>query len=153
MKSLGKFTLQGTVESLTWNQIRLFDGSFSTAYRVTKFVIVTYDPDNSGLDLYGTLATEELDQDVWNFADNRQIGWASMANFGGAYGPSGPGFELINRDNLIVEDLWLYGETNAATAPAKNINYYIEMEKFDVGLSIGAYSMVRNSSQNMPSND
>jgi len=150
MKSLGLFTLQGSFESLKWHQVRLFDGDFGTAYRITKFEIVIYDPDNSGLDLYGTLATEELDYTEWNLADNRQIGWASMNGAGGATGPLAQPFNLVNRDNLIVEDLWIFGETNATTGPSKFVNYYIEMEKFDVGLSIGAYTMVRNASQDFP---
>lgn len=145
---MGKYTLQGTIEDLGWNMIRLFDGRFDTAYRITKFQIVLYDPDNSGIDLYGILATEELDTDVWNFQDNRQFGWSSMNAAGGATGPTAEPFNLVNRDNLVVEDLWLYAETNAPTS-GKQCNYYIEMEKFEVGANLGAYTMVRNSSQDI----
>ncbi len=53
-------------------------------------------------------------------------------------------FNLVDRDNLVIEDLFIYGETNAAGG---DLNYYIEMEKYEFPTAKGALTMVRNKNQ------
>ena len=55
-------------------------------------------------------------------------------------------FNLIDRDNLVVEDLFVYARTGTTTA---GINYYIEFDKYDISEGLGALTMVRNSSQSV----
>jgi hypothetical protein len=145
MKKIGSYTCRGSMKSTTVERVILFDGRFDTGYVVTKFMIVVDDPDNSGLDGYGILATQADMGTTWDLSDGTQVGWASMNNGGGATGPSAEPFELIDRDNLVVEDLHVYAETNAAGLNA--INYYIEMDKYEFTDSRGALAMVRNKSQ------
>lgn len=126
-------------------QVRLFDGDFATGFRVTRFCLFQADPDNTSNDCYGMLMTENLydgTDAVFDAADNRQIGWAGMV---AVYNEGTmPSFELLDRDNYIVEDLWIYVRTATTTA---GVNYYIEMQEETRGLSQGAIAMVRNSSQ------
>jgi len=148
MKKIGSYTLRGQVESTTSKRIILFDGLFSTGYVVKKFVIVITDPDNSGLDAYGILGTEEDSLGTtWDLSDQTQLGWASMHNGGSATGPAAQPFSLIDRDNLVIEDLFIYAETNAAGAEL--VNYYIEMDKYEFTDSKGALTIVRNKAQNV----
>ena len=154
MKKIGSYTVRGKINPASstvgkTEKILLFDGRFDTGYVVTKFVIGINDPDNASNDVYGILLTENLYDGVdknWNWADNREIGWASMANVYGDAGPPGMPFELIDRDNFIIEDLYVYVRTGTSVLP---VNYYIELDKYDTTDARGALAMVRNSSQSV----
>lgn len=159
MKSLGKFTLRGeitpTANTGTYGaagdltRILLFDGDFGTAFKVTKFVVWAYATTTSA-DCSAVLASDRYGLEDYTLGtqsaeDDRQIGWASGNAVTSAVREES--FSIIDRDNLIVEDLWIAGYN--ASSGDKRINYYIECEKFDVGLNVGAYTMVRNSSQDI----
>lgn len=163
MKSMGLFTIKGqitpTANTGTYadegdlSRIILFDGDFGTAFKVTRFVIWGSDT-TSTADCSAVLATDKFglaDYDLGDQTaeDDRQIGWASSNQV--TSGVREQSFSVVDRDNLIVEDLWIAGY-NASTGN-KSINYYIEMEKFNVGLNVGAYTMVRNSAQEIQSQD
>jgi hypothetical protein len=143
MKSLGKFTIRGSGISAEVKRLLLFDGDFSTAYQIQKFVITPKDPGTSS-ELYAKLMTINAPHSVyWNFQINTELSWAAWnIPISSRFGQ----YELIDRDNLIVEDLYV----DFSGPAGLDINYYIELEKFDVGLNIGAYTMVRNSSQDFP---
>ena len=145
MKKIGEYTARGKMAGATVERIRLFDGRFDTGYRITKFMILVNDPDISSYDAYGILGTEEdtLAQN-WNLSKQDQIGWASMEAKGAATGPGAEPFNLVDRDNLVIEDLFVYGETNSAGG---DLNYYIEMDKYEFTPSKGALTMVRNKNQ------
>lgn len=148
MKKIGQYTVRGHSKSTTTKRIILNDGRFDTGYVVTKFEVIISDPDNSGVDTYGVLLVDEPGSPtnvIWDLESNRQIGWASMPSNGGATGPPGVTFNLVDRDNLIIEDLFIYGETNAGGL--NDFNYYIELDKYEFTDSIGALAMVRNRSQ------
>lgn len=163
MKSLGLYTIRGeiapTANSGTYgdngdlSRILLFDGDYSTAFKVTKFVVWGYDR-TSAADCSAVLATDKFGLYDYTIGiqaadDVRQIGWSSSN--GVTSGIREESFSVVDRDNLIVEDLWIAGY-NASTE-TKKINYLIELEKFDVGLNVGAYTQVRNSSQEIQSQD
>ena len=127
-------------------KIQLFDGSFGTGYRISKFYVwgigIDAGQDN---DTLGLLATEEIDGTVlFDASDNRQIAWAT--NKGHTFGDVDPlGGGIVDPENLIVEDLFLYGFTgDQSTTP---MNYLIVMEKYDISEWQGALQLVRNSSQ------
>ena len=164
MKSLGKFTFRGvikpTANSGTYEdegdltEIQLFDGDFGTGFKVTKFEVWNYEGTSSA-DCSAVLATNkeglaDYSLGTMDASNNLQVGWASGNSFTSNVRETN--FKLVDRDNLIIQNLWIAGVNNstATTADAKKINYYIEAEKFDVGLSIGSYSMVRNAAQDMP---
>ena len=116
---------------------------FDTAYRVTKFVVggvdttSTTSPDCNGV--LGT--TEDSVSNQWNWSLNDQIGWASLRAIDAS--SIGDPFSLVDKDNMIVEDLYIYANSNGGS----DINYYIEMEKYDISEWQGALAMVRNRSQ------
>lgn len=150
VRSTRFMTARGTIDpdSVTNGktaQVRLFDGNFAEGFKITRFVIFQSDPDNVSNDVYGMLLTENLydgTDAVFDAGDNRQIAWAGQV---AVYNDGTmPGFEIIDRDNYVVEDLWIYVRTGTTTA---SVNYYIEMERETRGLSKGAIAMVRNSSQ------
>lgn len=159
MKSLGKFTLRGeitpTANTGTYEdagdlqRILLFDGDFGTAFKITKFIVWPFTTTTSA-DCSAVLASDRNGLAPYALGtqsaeDDRQIGWASGNQVTSAVREES--FSLVDRDNLIVEDLWIAGY-NASTGD-KRINYYIECEKLDVGLNVGSYTMVRNSSQDI----
>lgn len=144
MKYIGSHTIRGFVENESEVKVNLFDGSFGTAFKVTKFEIVIRDPDNSGNDGFGILSYEPNTPREWQLENNLQFGWASMYASGNATGPTAQPFNLVDRENLIVEDFYIYGEMHA---PGAGVNYYIEMDKFEISEYRGALQLVRNSSQ------
>ncbi len=145
MKKIGDYTVRGSGKDNAITRIKLFDGRFDSAYRVTKFVVAGVDmTSTSQTDVNGSLGTtEDAPSSTWDWADNRQIGWASLRGIDSA--TVGDQFSLIDKDNLIVEDLFLYLNGNGSA----EVNYYIEMEKYDISDWQGALAMVRNSSQNV----
>ena len=145
MKKIGEYTARGKMAGSTIEKIRLFDGRFDTGYVITKFMILVNDPDISSYDAFGILGTEEDEiGTAWNLSRQSQIGWASMKADGAATGPPAFPFHLVDRDNMVIEDLFVYGETNSAGG---DLNYYIEMDKYEFTPSKGALTMVRNKSQ------
>jgi len=154
MKKIGTYTARGTINpgsssaGLT-KKIQLFDGKFDTAMKVTKFELMFTDPDNSSNDVYGMLLTEFLYSgfdEEFNFSESRQLGWASAANVYSDSGTTAQPFNLIDRDNLVVEDLFVYVRSGTSAA---GVNYYIEFDKYDISEGLGALTMVRNSAQNV----
>jgi hypothetical protein len=145
MKKIGEYTVRGEGPDNAITRIKLFDGRFDTAYRVVKFVIAGVDiTSTSTTDVNGCLGTTfEAPSASWNWGDNRQIGWASLRGIEAA--AVGDPFNLIDKDNLVVEDLFLYLNGNGSAT----VNYYIEMEKYDITDWQGALAMVRNSAQNV----
>ena len=55
------------------------------------------------------------------------------------------GVSIIDPDNFVVEDLWVYVRASGN----QPINYLITMEKYDTTDARGALAMVRNNAQNV----
>jgi hypothetical protein len=144
MKKVGSYTARGFMTSNTVERVHLFDGRFDSGYVITKFVILVNDPDVSSFDCFGILSTQEDTGTDWDFRKGQQIAWGSMNNGGAATGPLAEPFNLVDRDNLVIEDLYIYGETNSAGG---FLNYYIEMDKYEFTEPRGALAMVRNKQQ------
>jgi hypothetical protein len=143
MKSLGLYTVRGSVNDNSVKKIQLFDGRFDTAYRIKDFKISSDTPSSSSSDAYATLATQFASAiATWHWDDVRQVAWtgAHVTTFGGAYAQD----SVIDPDNLIVEDLFIYGNCGSG---ANKVNYMITMEKFDVSEATGALAMVKNKAQ------
>jgi hypothetical protein len=144
MKKIGEYTCRGSVGDNLAERIILFDGRFDTAYRVVYFRIAGANPSSSSSDNFGVLATEESAAvTTWDFNDQRQIAWtgAHTTTFGGGYAQDA----IIDEDNLIVEDLYFYGNSSNS----EDINYIIKLEKYSITDWQGALAMVRNSAQNV----
>ena len=154
MKLSRTYTIRGTLtgQSSTpdWTRISLFDGKFNTAYKVVEFVVASQ-LSSSAQDVSGKLATEITSTTTtglgayWDWADNREIAWASTNQI--ATSIREPSFSLVDPDNLIVEDLFISLQNNAGTG--EQVNYFIKLEKYDVTDWQGALAMVRSKSQNV----
>ena len=154
MKLIGNYTVRGTMTAAddgaseaTWKKITLFDGRFDTGYRITRFVIAA-EQSSSAQDCSGKLATEITYTTSaglgshWDWDDNREIAWCSTQNFTTSIREGN--FELVDPDNLVIEDLYVSLVSNAGPA---RVNYFIQMEKYDISDDQGALAMVRNRSQ------
>lgn len=152
MKKIGEYTVRGQLsenESETapfGRRLTLFDGRFDTGYRVVEFRIWGSNwASSTGPDVIGKLATEEgLSADPGDFMnaeDNREIAWAGAP---GGTDTGGSGFNVIDPDNMIIEDLYVYARGANDSA---DVNYLIRMEKYDITDWQGALGMVRNRSQ------
>jgi len=153
MKKIGEYTIRGMSnetqsESGSPRRITLFDGRFDTAYRVVEFQIwgATY-ASSTHPDCVGKLGTtgdlEEQSIDFMNAGDNREIAWAGTAGSTDSWNTVAA---IIDPDNLIVEDLFVYVRN---VSDAENINYLIKMEKYEIDEWRGALAMVRNNAQSV----
>jgi hypothetical protein len=154
MKKIGMYTARGIVtetetEAGTPQKITLFDGSFQTAYRVVGFRIwASSYAGSSSPDCVGKLSKNELGvTSAANFMradDDNQIAWAASA--GSSDGGLGFADEpVIDLDNLIIEDLYVYVRTTGTATDA--INYIVEMEKYEITDWQGALTMARDKAQ------
>ena len=149
MKKIGEYTARGSVsEDLTEqglpDKITLFDGRFDTAYRVVDFKIWTSNV------LAGTAAAAKLSTsgtsstaraDFFQADATDQLAWAvtEMTTDGGTSG--GFADAIIDRDNMVIEDLYVYVRCETHETP---INYMITMEKYEITDWKGALTMARD---------
>ena len=152
MKKIGDYTARGIVsetetEAGTPQKIPLFDGSFRTAYRVIDFKIwgSSFSSGNEG-DAVGKLSKNDLgvttSDNFLRADDDNQIAWAASQGDTDHFISES---SIIDRDNLIVEDLYVYARTRGTASNA--INYLIEMEKYSITDWQGALSMSRDRAQ------
>ena len=122
-------------------KVYLFDGSFETGFKIVDFQIA---PSDWALDtdVAAILSTEPIEGNAyqWNWADNRQKGWATYQ----ANGASATGnYYQEHLDDIIVEDLYI----KAWSQTAQNVNYKIVLEKVKIAEYRGALALVMNASQ------
>ena len=152
MKKIGEYTARGVVsetdtEAGTPQKIPLFDGTFKTGYRVTGFYIWGSDYSaGSSADCLGKLSKN--DDGVTSAAnffradDDNQIAWAGQN--GDVDSMPGNTDTIIDRDNLIVEDLYVYARVRGPDTP---INYLVELDKYEITDWQGALAMARDRAQ------
>ncbi len=152
MKKIGEYTARGVCAEVGGFavpvQIPLFDGRFDTAYRVVGFKIWSTDYGaSSAPDVVGKLSkNDDGNTGGSNFMradDDNQIGWAASAGStdGGLGFGEGP---ILDQDNLVVEDLYVYGRSSNSDA---KINYLVVMEKYEISDWQGALAMARDRAQ------
>ena len=155
MKLIGRYTARGIVtesETAAGNpqKIPLFDGSFTTGYRVVEFYIWPSSfGGSSEPDVIGKLSKNDdgvgnSGNDFWRADDGNQIAWSGAA--GSTDTLNAPVFTVIDPDNLIVEDLFVYARGASATT-TRAINYLVVMEKYEIDDWKGALAMARDRAQ------
>jgi hypothetical protein len=149
MKQKDLVTMRGTMSARAGadhpTKIQLFDGRFDTGYKITRFKIMPYDVDNTNVRNIAAKLSISPNVDTaqsFDFNDNREIGW-SYFGFD-ANGFLTIGEEVIDRDNIIIEDLWIFGWEIAA-GTSSLFNYYIEAERVELTDAMGAVTMARNT--------
>jgi len=150
-KYIGEYTARGIVseadtEAGTPQKVMLFDGKFNTAYKVIDFKIWSSNfSGSSGPDCVGKLSKNALGTtSATNFMradDDNQIAWAASAGSGDGGLGFGEG-PILDPDNLIVEDLYVYARS--AGASSNVINYLIVLEKYQIDEWKGALAMARD---------
>lgn len=142
MKKIGEYTNRGVAANLTTIRIPLFDGRYDTGYKVTKFMVA---PTQGGAanDVYAKLLTEDYTTNprVWDWQDQREIAWSSSNSV--TTGVKNQEFSLVDRENLIIEDVYFRGEDNGDD----EISYYIEFDKYELEPFRGPLAMIENKSQ------
>jgi hypothetical protein len=150
MKKIGEYTIRGTVPPLdsAGHRVILFDGKFTTGYKITKVFCSAMDPTDVNDDCVIAVGTEpDLGATgTWNWADNREIGWASSNDSNGAAGTPQGG--MVDPDNLVIEDLYIYGR-NDDSGNTTEINYMVHLEKYEINEFQGLISIIRNKSQGL----
>ena len=148
MKQKELITMRGTLSARAGDdhptRIQLFDGRFDTGYRITKFIICPYDVDNTNVRNFTAKLSISPNVDTaqsFDFNDNREIAWSWFAF--DANGRMDFVNEIIDRDNIIIEDLWIFG-WEVAGGTSGFFNYYIEAERVELTDAMGAVTMARN---------
>jgi len=148
MKKIGTYTLRGQATEGTPYMIRLFDGKFDTGYKIiaVNFFSASFDF-SSNPDVIGKVGTSPnlitAANNFWNAEEVREIAWGGMR--GSTDTADAGGVSVIDPDNFVVEDLWVY----VRAAGDQPVNYLITMEKYDTTDARGALAMVRNNAQNV----
>lgn len=152
MKKIGEYTARGVIseqdtEAGSPQKIPLFDGSFKTAYRVVEFYIwaVNYSG-SSHPDCIGKLSKNAIGTTAstvfMRADDDNQIAWSTSA--GSTDGGQSMGQGIVDPDNLVVEDLYVYARHAGTTGP---VNYLVVMEKYEITDWQGALAMARDRAQ------
>jgi len=151
MKKIGTYTLRGQVLEADGipERIRLFDGRFDTGYKVVNFVVWGASTNtSSNPDVCGKLGTTDnlvtSNANFMNAGDIREIAWAGAAGSTDTIFNAPPGM-VIDPDNFIVEDLFVYIRSSGSTFA----NYLVTLEKYDTTDSMGALAQIRNNAQNV----
>lgn len=155
MKKIGsEYTIRGCAsenESEATNpwgngiRIPLWDGDFSTGFRVVEFYVFPQDfSSGSPPDVLGKLATSGhcgiTANDFFNAGDSREIAWsAGLGQTDGNTGVLGQG--VIDPDNMAVEDLFFYARGATDTA---QVNYMAVLQKYDISEWEGALIIARD---------
>tara|TARA_B100000459_G_scaffold146702_1_gene113685 strand:- start:974 stop:1447 length:474 start_codon:yes stop_codon:yes gene_type:complete len=145
MKKIGTKVVTGRINTNTYqgqeNKIHLFDGKFTTGYRVVSFTVVPKIP-SATYELTGKVSTEPLSTiSEFRWDDVREVAWAGW-NFTNS--SSDLVYENIREDNMAVEDLWVSVYFGGGTI---EINYEIVLEKYEFHAYDGAAFQIRNKSQ------
>ena len=136
--------LMGQIDGNTYNgpenRIWLFDGKFTTGYRIAEFKVIDRNP-TTGVELIAKLSTNPKSYFTqWNFNDIEEVAWASF----GAPQNAVPEVDFIRDDAMIIEDLWI-GNYNGSDN--RKVNYRIKLEAYEFPAGDGAGAMVINESQ------
>ena len=153
MKKIGMYTARGVVseaetEAGLPQKIPLFDGRFDTAYRVVDFFIWGTSYTSSAPDVIGKLSKNPdgvtTQANFMRADDDNQVAWSGADAFSDMWANSS---KIIDPDNLIIEDLYVYARSNDASGSTTLVNYLVIMEKYDISEAQGALTMARDRAQ------
>jgi len=153
MKKVGTYTARGQVPGSNTGsgdpvRLFLFDGKFTSGYVVTDFKIWSsaYDSD-ANADGIGKLSKSASGNTTaatfMNAADDDEIAWATTEGASVSGNDAAFNDSIIDPDNLIVEDLYIYTRNSAS----KPMNYLITMDKYDIPAWKGALSLAKDKAQ------
>lgn len=138
--------LSGQITNNTYdgseNRIQLFDGKFTTGYKILSFKVTPNIP-STAQEITGKLSTEPKSTVTeWNWSDVEEVAWAYWASDQATLTSD---YLNIRDDSMIIQDLWVSGGGADGV-----INYEIVLEKYSFAAYDGAGFIVRNLSQAGP---
>jgi len=144
----GKRILRGQIATGTYqgseNRIHLFDGVFTTGYRIVEFKVMDGSP-TANYEIFAKVSTEPKSNiSAPDFSDVQELAYAGWAITNSANGFEG---ELIMEDNMAIEDLWISAYSSSDN---RTCNYYLVLEKYTFPSWDGAGILVENLSQGGP---
>ncbi len=145
----GRKILKGQIAMQTYNglenRIQLWDGKFTTGYRIVEFRIIPKSPQNQE-EVMSILSTEPKSgvPANFNFNSNENLAYATWGVPNQTYFSS---WNLIVEGNMAIEDLWISCYT---TGDDTDLNYYIILEKYSMTDWEGAGVLVDNLNQGGP---
>ena len=145
----GRRVLCGTTQTGTYsgseNRIQLFDGKFTTGYRIVSFRIIPSAP-LTATEFIAKLSTEPKSTvSALDLSDVQEVAWAQT---GTSTSFLFQNMGWIRDDNMAIEDLWISSYTSG-TSPV-TLNYEIVLEKYSFAAWDGAGILVENLSQAGP---
>ncbi len=137
---MGKITMN--THSGAENRLQLFDGRFTTGWRVVEFRIIPKSPQNQE-EVLAVISTEAPGAvpSTFDFSDVQNIAYSAWNV------PNQVAFadwNLVIEENMAVEDLWVSCYT---TGDDDYLNYYLVLEKYEFAAWDGAGIMARNNGQ------
>ena len=147
MKKIGTTVLTGQVTSNTYNgsenRIQLFDGKYTTGYRIVSFKVSPLTPTTSA-EVMAKITTEPKSTVTnWNWQDVQELAWAywGQDKYLNTY-------QNLREDNMCIEDMHIsaYNAVDDDLA----INYEIVLEKYEFPAWVGTGFLVENLSQAGP---
>ena len=145
----GRRVLMGQIATGTYNgsenRIQLFDGLFTTGYRVSSLKIAPEFPTDTGEYVFKIATEPKSAISEFNWQDVQELAWATWNV------PTDSRFGVyvnIRDDNMAIEDLYISAYTTAGST--KQLNYEIVLEKFEFPAWTGAGVLVENLSQAGP---
>ena len=149
----GRRVLMGQIATGTYNgsenRTQLFDGLFTTGYRIVEFDITPVDVLDRH-EIEAVLSTEPRSTLAsWDWDNVQQLAWArwGVYDVGGAAVGTASLNTFIRDENMAIEDLWISSYT---TDEATSMNYRIVLEKYQFPAWDGAGILVENLSQAGP---
>ena len=145
----GRRVLCGQIATGTYNgsenRIQLFDGKFTTGYRVVSFRIVPGAP-RTATEVIAKLSTEPKSTiSAVDMSDVQEVAWSQS---GTSTSYLFQNMEWVRDDNMLIEDVWISSYTTG-TSPV-DLNYEIILEKYTFPAWDGAAILVENLSQAGP---
>lgn len=135
----GRRVLRGQVTDGLQEQLIIDDGNFNDAWRIIKFTVAG-DAVNSN-EVMGKLSTDQVPTVGWNWADNREIAWASSRNTTEANWGGFP--NAVVPDHVVVASLYITGQSSAGSI----INYMIEIERVRLDDDQAILALIQERSQ------
>lgn len=132
------------------------DRRFNNGFKIRRFVVAyefPADTQASSRDLIAALATHEdafqLGAGVqvgWNWADRRQVAWASTNHAGDSIVEQT--FELIDPTHVVVRDLYFACSALVSTG-STYFNYYIELEEVPLTDNQAVLAIIQEEAQDV----
>ena len=143
MKKIGDYVLMGQIAGNSTKRFNLFDGKFTTGYRIKEFYLEEELP-RTGTEALGLLSTrEKAVSATWDWSDVTELAWS------GYQAPTTNSAEkhYVRPDNMAIEDLYL---NVYSSLDDRTFNYMIILEKYEFKDWDGAGILVENNAQAGP---